>query len=336
MGERFHKKDSWKDKIDPAFDKIIKFYIQFVEVVGLPSNKGWIGLEDEALNLWEKKGMQGWIKSYEKNMTNEKNTIIKWKIPKNVTEEQRNKARWDFEKQLIEEIKILPEDSQNYYKRIFAPFYSENISEDYFRGMTVEKLKGLYTDFITDRFLLSLHIAFVEMESECKTTTKEALEKKYIRQTIIFGILFSTYNSVSLLVFEKSLTDLIKEARNGNEESFFNLLQIDRTVVECDWAQKLIRKAQLTGDEDFFRRMAKAITKTPLDNAKQFTTARMVILLFWDLGLRKLKYYEIRKLLKSCGIVVQDTDAFRRFVQRLEDATRKKDIITFHKDTPSS
>ena len=50
---------SWKDKIDPAFDKIIKFYIQFVELVGLPANTGWIGLEDEALKLWEKKGMQG-------------------------------------------------------------------------------------------------------------------------------------------------------------------------------------------------------------------------------------------------------------------------------------
>lgn len=86
--------------------------------------------------------------------------------------------------------------------------------------------------------------------------------------------------------------------------------------------------------------MAKAIKKTPLDNAKQFTTARIVILLFWKLGLRKLvrefKYHEIRKLLKACGLKVQESDAFRRFVQRLEEASHKKDIITLHKDTPSS
>jgi hypothetical protein len=34
------KKPSWKDKIDPAFDKIIKIYIQFIEFVGLPANTG--------------------------------------------------------------------------------------------------------------------------------------------------------------------------------------------------------------------------------------------------------------------------------------------------------
>ena len=59
MKSRKLSQPSWKDKIDPAFDKIIKFYIQFVELVGLPANTGWIGLEGEALKLWEKKGMQG-------------------------------------------------------------------------------------------------------------------------------------------------------------------------------------------------------------------------------------------------------------------------------------
>lgn len=84
MGGKLPKKDSWKDKIDPAFDKIIKFYIQFVEFFGLSTNTGWLVLEEEALNLWENKGMQGWIKSYEKSMTDKKKMIIKWKIPKMV------------------------------------------------------------------------------------------------------------------------------------------------------------------------------------------------------------------------------------------------------------
>ena len=56
MSRKIPKKPRWKDKIDPAFDKIIKFYIQFVELVGLPSNKGWIGLEDEAFENLGKEG----------------------------------------------------------------------------------------------------------------------------------------------------------------------------------------------------------------------------------------------------------------------------------------
>jgi hypothetical protein len=48
----------------------------FIQSAGLPANSGWLRLEDEPLKLWEEKGMQGWIKTYEKDMTNEKNTLI--------------------------------------------------------------------------------------------------------------------------------------------------------------------------------------------------------------------------------------------------------------------
>jgi hypothetical protein len=68
MGKETSREDSWKNKIDPAFDKIIKFCIRFVECVGLCSNSGWVGLQEEALVLWEKKGMQGWIKSYDSSL----------------------------------------------------------------------------------------------------------------------------------------------------------------------------------------------------------------------------------------------------------------------------
>ena len=267
MGGKLPKEDSWKDKIDPAFDKIIKFYIQFVELVELPASKGWVGLEDEALKLWEKKGMQGWIKSYEKNMTDERKMIMKLKFPKAVTEKERNKARRDFEKDLLEDIKTLPEDSQDYYKKAFGPFYSESISDDYFKSMSVDRFKKVLRDFITDQSVLLLHTSIIEMEKEYKNTPKEVLEKKYFRQSIIFNILLSAYSSISALVFEKSLVDLLNEAKNGNEESIFSLLQIDRTVVELDWAQKMIRKAQLTGNESFFKRMAKAISKSPLQTS---------------------------------------------------------------------
>jgi hypothetical protein len=130
---------------------------------------------------------------------------------------------------------------------------------------------------------------------------------------------------------------LLKEAKNDSEESFFNLLQIDRTIVECDWAQKMIRKAQLTGDEPFFKRMAKAISKPPLENAKEYTTVRIVILLFWSLGLRKLDYDEMLELIESCGLKLQESpEAFERFVRRLTSGNLRKDIITFHKDTPAT
>lgn len=332
MSDVLTLKPSWKNKIDPAFDKIIRFYVEFIGLVGLPANTGWIRLEDEPLKLWENKGMQGWIKKYEKNMTLEKNTIIKWKVPKNITVEEFNKAKRDFEKDLLEEIKILPHDSQEYYKKAFAPFYSDTISDNYFKSMTTEKLKELYTDFIADTYLLEIHRSSIEIKEEFEHSRKVDLEKRYVRQSMIFNIIFSIYNSIALLVFEKTLTDLIKEARNGDKKSFFNLLRIDRTVIECEWAQKMVRKAQLTGDHKFFKQMAKAISKSPIENAKEYTTARMVILLFWGFGLRKLEYPEMIDVIEACGIKLQESpEAFERFVRRLTSG-KLKDIVTFTYD----
>jgi len=60
-----YKKSSWKDKLDPAFDKIIKNYILFLEQVKLPANSGWIMLTEEFYKIWEQKEMKGWTDHYE-------------------------------------------------------------------------------------------------------------------------------------------------------------------------------------------------------------------------------------------------------------------------------
>ena len=36
---------SWKQKVDPAFPKCIKFYLFYLETVELPSNEGYLSLE---------------------------------------------------------------------------------------------------------------------------------------------------------------------------------------------------------------------------------------------------------------------------------------------------
>ncbi len=176
----------------------------------------------------------------------------------------------------------------------------------------------MYANFITDTCLIGLHIAALEMENEFKNRQEKEIAKKYVKPSLILDVLMGSYGSIAALIFEKSIPELIKEARSGHEESFFNLLQIDRTIVECEWAQKMIRKAQLTANEHFFKKMAKAISTSPLENVKEYTTLRIVLLVFWRFGLRKLENNELIELLEECGIKFQDDpEAFRRFVNRL-------------------
>jgi hypothetical protein len=44
---------------------------------------------------------------------------------------------------------------------------------------------------------------------------------EYLRPSLIMRFLLSVYNSISLLVFNLPLTELLKDAKNGDEEAFF-------------------------------------------------------------------------------------------------------------------
>ena len=334
-----YNEDSWKEKVDPAFDKIIKTYLQFLEQSDLPANSGWIILTDESYKIWTEKGMEGWAERYEEYLKERSKMIIKFKIPNNMSEKEKIKTRRKFKKGLYGQIKILPQESQIYYERVFEPFYSESpMYSDYFNKLSASDLKEWITDFHADQFLLQLHVQMIKIEEEIKTTPKEVLLKKYTRLPVIKDIILSLYNSISLLVLGRSLYVLLEDAKNGNnEESFFNLIQIDRTVIECEWAKKMIRKAQLTANEGFFKDMAMAITTSPLANDKEYSQAIVVLLLFWRLGLCKLTNDERLELLEKCGIKLQQgQESFRRYVDRLISVDLKKDIVTFNQSKSPS
>jgi hypothetical protein len=79
----------------------------------------------------------------------------------------------------------------------------------------------------------------------------------------------------------------------------------------------MIRKAQLTGNKDFFYKMSKAIATDPLDNNRIYSKALLVLILFWKFGLERLENSEIMDILEKTGIKVQDDpETFRKFVNR--------------------
>ena len=175
-----------------------------------------------------------------------------------------------------------------------------------------------------------MHVGSIVFERQAKTAPEEYAQQ-YTRMPVLLSVLMSAYESVCLLAHRKELRELLKDGKRGDEKAFFALLQIDRTVVECDWAQKMIRKAQLTANKQFFKRMAKAISTDPLENAKIYGLASIVILLFWKLCLYRLNHRQLIDFLNACGINVQySDDAFRKFVSRLILPDKKKNIPPFY------
>jgi hypothetical protein len=274
-------------------------------------------------------GEKGWMHIYEKHIEDESKQQIKAR--KFNWEKQLRNLRSTLPKDLENLLKYLPEDSQEYYKKSFEQFIQPD-SEKHFKGLSTDDLKKKITEMLVDVVVFILHVSFIVSRDQAENCP-EAFEKKFFNKRIILYHMLNAYDQVAVLVFEKSFYDLFKEARGGSIESFFKLLQIDRTVIECEWAKKLIRRSQLTGDAQFFKRMAQAIATSPLENTKVYTRSAIVLLLFWRLGLWKLTSPERRELFIDCGIQVQDPETFRKFEDRLISADLKENIIPINFDS---
>jgi hypothetical protein len=321
---------SWKQKIDPAFDRIVKFYLNIFEHLGLPTNSGWIVYDERIIKVWQEKKSPVWLEPYEKDVIGLSKDILKsFFLKKGITEKERQKHRREYYKWLAETVKILPEDSQQYYLKLVEPYYTDDPAVKLGDDLTpVERFKRVM-DLFGDIFPLSLHEIIHEVTTEIKNLENQDQDvpKKYLHPKIMLPIIAAMNNTICLLVFEKGILLLLKEAREGNRESFFKLLQVDRSVMGCDWALKMIRKAQLEADETFFNEMAKAIVTSPLENTKIYGKAILILLYFWDMGLKKLSYREMIELLEDCGVSLQDdVETFSKFVRRLRAIYRSYPI----------
>lgn len=125
------------------------------------------------------------------------------------------------------------------------------------------------------------------------------------------------WDTISIFVHRKGLRNLFIEARKGNDDSLFKLIQIDKTVFDHDWVRTRIRKAAYFGDWKFFENISKAINTDPLKNRKIHGDLFLILCQFWTVGLYRLTIPEIMQVFKISGVrMVYDEVNFRKFVDR--------------------
>jgi hypothetical protein len=67
------KSNSWREKIDPAFDDLIKVHldnIEFTRICSTDTRKRYLSLDDETLKALEYKGYQPLLKEFKPNSKN--------------------------------------------------------------------------------------------------------------------------------------------------------------------------------------------------------------------------------------------------------------------------
>lgn len=66
-------------------------------------------------------------------------------------------------------------------------------------------------------------------------------------------------NFESIKLHNRTLSALVSEVREGNDDSLFKAVSIDRSIVACEPVAVRISRAELVGDDTFFVKLGKAL-----------------------------------------------------------------------------
>jgi hypothetical protein len=156
-----------------------------------------------------------------------------------------------------------------------------------------------------------------------KLSTKDQLEGKnvFLNQKQADHILTCyAWMNFSMIagLFGKSPFVLFEEAKSGNRDSILKLIQLDKTFTGADWSMREIKKAHLSGDQEYFNKLAKALAKNPFASKKTNLKLCFVLVFGWEMELGKLSNDEILGFVKELGIYEgDDPDTLYREIKRL-------------------
>jgi hypothetical protein len=279
---------SWKEKIDPAFDELIKVHLDFMVISHINVNTGYLCLDDDSLNFLKQKGYPSFHKKikfdyeYNKKLTKD---IIKLGASNDIEYMLKFFTAKKFEQKksyLFKMINALQnKESQEYYRTFFSFFETKEKLKSYLDRKLEIDLKRCVYDIGMNFLTLVTQVMY---KGYWDTENDGSIKRKRLDRLNLIKIgLSEVFNTVSSITHKKSLDELLEEAEKGNDESLFKVIQIDKTLFDLDWLRKRIRKAFYAGDSSFFKKLGMAIEKTSLENDIEYTKLNSVLISFWEL-----------------------------------------------------
>ncbi len=336
---RFYDKNSWKKKIDPAFDKPIKTYLKYLREIEHLPNDGQVTFQDEFIELISKNPnlladynnefkiemLQfnkniGLVTEHESELLlNTINTIDEYnRLLRGLQKEGSRITISQFPMllkitsqmhSLIKLAEKLPEEeSKQYYANKINVFIKDIRTKHFFQ---------FQKDFESILLSIFIRVSFNGIdESNEKSAIKEDTEhlKNPIVINKLMGFLFSTISQIS---YQKDMRELLNNVEKGDDKSLFKAITIDKTLTSYEPVKNRIIQAQASGDKEFLNKLGKATAKSPLESFGQHGKTYAVLKLFWNIELYKLNNQELYYFLKSCGLKPPAyQDAFDKFMQR--------------------
>lgn len=102
----------------------------------------------------------------------------------------------------------------------------------------------------------------------------------------------------SMATYGRSLSSLLQDVReNNNHDSLFKAIRIDRTVVGCPSAMKLIARSQIRNNKAFFNRLRAGLAGPSKKPMVALSRMRYAFLVLRELGINHLSQKEVEELM---------------------------------------
>lgn len=115
----------------------------------------------------------------------------------------------------------------------------------------------------------------------------------------VVALAYSVWRTfVSMATYGRSISSLLEEVRErGDRDALFNAVRMDRAVIGCPTVMNAIAKAQISGDKEFFRGLAKALKGPGKRQMAPLNRMRFAFLLLREMGVDDLTQAEVESLI---------------------------------------
>jgi hypothetical protein len=126
------------------------------------------------------------------------------------------------------------------------------------------------------------------------------------------------YDFLCVYRFKRSSAVLFAAATGGDEEAFFTLARIDKTIVTTPLGVDWIRERQYRCDWKWFARLARELAKRPLPREPLLLKAIMLVAYFWDEKFAVVPYPGMVEFLRRRGVLAGRVpeEHFRKMLNR--------------------
>jgi hypothetical protein len=128
---------------------------------------------------------------------------------------------------------------------------------------------------------------------------------------------------LSIMLYQRSMSALVAEAREGNDDSLFQAVRIDRSAMTCPSIAMRISKAQLLGEKRFFERLRSALKGPSKKHWEAYSDLRYSLAVLRELGFDAMSDAELEHLLVDVLKVYPKTWSARKNLRKQYTESKK-------------